>query len=178
MSHQQSHHSNSQPKYYAAPPVIEGNVAIGLEKFSDMLPEIKLLHEAHFNETETEYLDEQFNPNYPSYVELEKEGRFVCFTVRLDGQMVAYLQYYVFRFQYAQHVLSAREDALFVHPLCRGRKIARHLIAYAEDVLKQLGCKYVGMTSKGPVGAPDVGPFLVADGYKPVAMYFVKNLES
>jgi len=174
---QQSHHSNSQPKYYATPPKIEGSVAIGLEKFSDMLPEIKLLHEAHFNETEAAYLDEEFDPNYESYIAMEGDGRFVCFTVRFDGQMVAYLQYYVFRDQHAQHVLQAREDALFVHRLVRGRKVSHHLLAYAEDALRILGCKYVGMTNKAPVGAPDIGPFLERREYRPVALYYVKNLE-
>ncbi len=166
------------PTYYLAPPIIKGNVAIGLEKFSDMLEDIRPLHEAHFNETETQYLDDEFNPNYQSYMDMEQDGRFVCFTVRLGWKMVAYLQYYVFRDLHSQRVLQAREDALYVHPLARGKKIAPQLLAYAEDALKTLGCRYVGMTSKAPVGAPDIGPFLERRGYRPIAVYFVKNLEN
>lgn len=166
----------NKPTYYLVPPIIEGNVAIGLEKFSDMLEDIRPLHDAHFNETETQYLDDEFNPNYQSYMEMEQDGRFVCFTVRLGWKMVAYLQYYVFRDLHSQCVLQAREDALYVHPLMRGKKIAPRLLAYAEDALKTLGCRYVGMTSKAPVGAPDIGPFLERRGYRPIAMYYAKKL--
>ena len=168
----------NMPTYCGVPPFIKGGVAIGLEKFSDMLEDIRPLHDAHFNETETAYMDESFNPNYQSYMEMEKDGRFVCFTVRFNWQMVAYLQYYVFRDLHTQSVLQAREDALYVHPLARGKKVAPQLLAYAEDALKTLGCRYIGMTSKAPVGAPDIGPFLERRGYRPVAMYYAKKLES
>lgn len=168
----------NMPTYYGMPPFIRDGVAIGLEKFSDMLEDIRPLHDAHFNETETAYMDEQFNPNYPSYMEMERDGRFVCFTVRFNWQLVAYLQYYVFRDLHTQRVLQAREDALYIHPLARGKKIASRLVAYAEDALKTLGCQYIGMTSKAPVGAPDIGPFLERRGYRPIAMYYAKKLES
>lgn len=168
---------HKMPKYYAVPPKIKGNVAIGIEHFSDMLDQISPLHMDHYNETETEYLDDGFNPNYQAYMEMEKDGRFVCFTLRLGWKMVAYLQYYVFRDMHTQCVLNAREDALFVHPLVRGQKVAPQLLAYAEDALKTLGCRYIGMTSKAPIGAPDIGPFLERRGYRPIAMYYMKKLE-
>ena len=177
MSQSQPQAPARQPRYHLIPPVIEGNLAIGIEKFSEMLDEVGPLHELHYQETETEYLDDPFNPNYPSYMDMERDGRFVCFTVRLGWKMVAYLQYYIFRDQHSQQVLQAREDALYVHPLVRGHKIAPQLLAYAEDALKTLGCRYVGMTSKGPIGAPDIGPFLERRGYRPIAMYYAKKLE-
>lgn len=165
------------PSYYAFPPKIKGGTAIGIERFSDMLSEIIPLHRDHYAETEEVYLSGAFDPNYDSLMEMEKDGRFVCFTVRLGWKMVAYLQYYVFRDVHSKCVLTAREDAFFVHPLVRGQKIAPQLLAYAEDALKTLGCQYVGMTSKAPIGAPDIGPFLERRNYKPVAMYYVKELE-
>jgi len=170
--------TNSPPRYYAVPPLVQGKVVIGIERFSDMVEDIRPLHEAHYNETETEYLDDGFEPNYKSYMDMEQDGRFVCFTVRIGWQMVAYLQYYVFRDCHTQRVLQGREDAFFVHPLVRGQKIAPQLLAYAEDALKTLGCRYVGMTSKAPIGAPDIGPFLERRGYRPVAVYYTKKLES
>ena len=131
----------------------------------------------HYEETETKYLDHDYNPNYPSYMDMEKDGRFVCFTCRIGLKMVGYLQYYVFRDQHSQQVLQAREDAFFLHPLVRGQKIAPKFLAYAEDALRALGCHYVGMTSKAPIGAPDIGPFLEGRGYEPVAVYYAKKLE-
>jgi GNAT superfamily N-acetyltransferase len=153
-------------------------VTIGIERFSNMLPEIAPLHEAHYLETEAEYLDTPYEPNYQSYVSMEEDGRFVCFTVRMGWQMVGYLQYYVFRDQHSRRMLQAREDAFYLHPLVRGKKIAPQVLAYAEDALRALGCRYVGMTSKAPVGAPDIGPFLESRSYRPIAVYYVKDLES
>lgn len=168
---------HQMPQYYRVPPVIQGNFAMGLEKITDMEAEIRLLHEAHYNETETEYLDHPFNPNYGSYKQMEVDGRFVCFTVRIGWQMVAYLQYYIFKDLHTRDTLQAREDAFFIHPLVRGQKIAPQLLDYAEKSLIELGCNYAGMTSKAPIGAPDIGPFLEKRGYRPVAMYYAKNLE-
>lgn len=176
MTQSQLQAQHPSPTYHLTAPFIQGNIAIGLEKFSDMLEEIRPLHEAHFNETETVYLDDVFNPNYQAYMDMEKDSRFVCFTVRLGWKLVAYLQYYVFRDLHTQRVLQAREDALYVHPLVRGKRIAPQLLTYAEDALRALGCQYAGMTNKSPVGAPDIGPFLEKRGYKPVAMYHVKKL--
>lgn len=155
-----------------------GQLTIGIERFADMVEDIAPLHHMHFEETEKTYLDAEFEPQYDQYKALEKDGRFVCFTARIGLQLVGYLQYYVFRDMHSQRVYQAREDALFVHPLVRGKKLAPQLVAYAEDALRALGCRYVGMTSKAPVGAPDIGPALEQNGYRPVAVYYVKDLES
>lgn len=173
----QRQHPMEQPRYYFKPPYIEGQVVIGLEHIADMEDEIRVLHEAHFNETETEYLDADFEPDYAQYKALENDGRFVCFTVRIGGQMVAYLQYYIFRDLHTQQIQNAREDAFFVHALARSKKVGGNLLAYAEGALTQLGCRYIGMTSKAPIGAPDIGPFLEKRNYRPVAIYYTKKLE-
>lgn len=168
----------TKPKYYAFPPLVEGPLTIGIERFSDMLDDIAPLHEAHYQETEVEYLEAEFDPNYEHYISMEADGRFVVFTVRMGVQMVGYLQYYVFRDLHARGLLTAREDAFFLHPLVRGKRLAPRILAYAEDALHALGCNHVGMTSKAPVGAPDIGPFLESRGYKRVAVYYAKDLES
>jgi GNAT superfamily N-acetyltransferase len=166
------------PRYYAVPPKTVGEITFGIEKFADMLEEAKPLHEMHYEETETEYLDHGYAPTYDSYIDMEKDGRFVQFTCRIGLKMVGYLLYYIFRDQHSQQAYQAREDAFFLHPLVRGKKIAPEFLAYAEDALRALGCHYVGMTSKHPVGAPNIGPFLERRGYQPVAMFYVKKLES
>lgn len=164
--------------YYFHRPLVDGNVTIGIEHITDMEDEVRVLHEAHYNETETEYLDDKFDPDYTQYKELEKDGRFICFTVRISGQMVAYLQYYIFRDLHTQKVQNAREDAFFVHPLARSKRVGGELLSYAEEALTRLGCRYIGMTSKAPIGAPDIGPFLEKRNYRPVAIYYTKKLES
>lgn len=166
------------PVYYFHPPRTVKNATFGIEQFTNMVDEIRPLHELHYNETETEYLDTKFDPQYDYYKSLEKDGAFVCFTVRIGFEMVAYLQYYVFRDLHTQTVKNAREDAFFVHPLARSQHVGGELLAYAEEALTRLGCHYIGMTSKAPVGAPDIGPFLEKRNYRPVAVYYTKKLES
>jgi len=167
---------NKMPTYYFRQPLISGSIAIGLEHFTDMLDDIRPLHEAHFGETEVLYLDEPFEPNYERYMQLEKSGDFVCFTVRIGWTMVAYVQYYIYDDLHARQAKNAREDAFYVHPSARSKGVGGQLLQYAEDTLRELGCQYVGMTTKAPLGGVDIGPFLERRNYRPCAVYYQKNL--
>ena len=164
-------------KYYAFVPAKDGPVTFGLERLADIEGELRVLHEEHYNETEREYLGTEFSPSYDRYKASEEAGQFVLFTTRVAEHLAGYLQYYVFEDMHT-NMKVAREDALFVSKDFRGKKLGPAMLSYAEDALRQLGCAMVGMTSKAPVGAPDIGPFLVKRGYKPIATYFVKKLES
>ncbi len=163
-------------KYYAFAPHKSGEATFGLERLADIEDEIRPLHEAHYNETETTYLDTPFSPSYDRYKASEEAGQFILFTARMGSTLVGYLQYYVFNDMHTQ-MKQAREDALFMHTDFRGKKLAPNLLSYAEDALRQLGCTMIGMTSKAPIGAPDLGPFLEKRGYRPVAIFYTKKLE-
>lgn len=164
-------------KHYGFQPETHRGYLIGHERIADMEEELKVLHAEHFEETETLYLDAPFNPDYARYKNSEAAHQFVVFTVRApDGEMVGYLQYYVFRDMHSQGMYTAREDAFFLSKDQRGGGIASHLLRFAEHCLKQLGCAYVGMSSKAPVGGPPIGKFLERKGYRPVALYYSKKL--
>lgn len=164
------------PIYFFAPPIIKDGIAIGLEHISDMQDEISYLHELHYSETEVLYMDDPFNANYEHYKQLEKSGDFVCFTVRIGWQIVAYIQYYLYDDLHARTAKNAREDAFFVHPSARGKGVGGQLLEYAEACLIKAGCKYVGMTSKHPLGGVDLGPALEGRNYRACAVYYQKNL--
>lgn len=163
-------------QYYAFELEEHRGYIIGHERIAEMEKDIRPLHAAHWQETETLYLDTPCDPDYTRYKNSEAAKQFVVFTVRKDGEMVGYIQYYVFRDMHSQHMYTAREDALFLAKEHRGGGLASKLIDYAEHCLKQLGCAYVGMSSKAPAGGPDIGKFLERKGYRPVAMYFSKKL--
>ncbi len=169
--------SPALPKYYGFDIAFSGDVVIGHERIEDMCDELRVLHEQHYRETETLYLDVPFDPDYTRYVASEKAGQFVVFTARMHGELVGYLQYYVFRDMHSSGMRQAREDAFFFVPAVRGKGHAPKLLKFAEDALKKLGCRYVGMSSKAPTGGPDIGSFLERKGYRPVALYYVKQLE-
>lgn len=163
-------------KYYGFQPAHTGEVTYGIERLSDIEDEVRVLHEAHYNETETLYLDTPFSPSYDRYKASEEAGQFVMFTTRVGSKLAGYLQYYVFNDMHTE-MKVAREDAFYVLSDYRGKKLGPNMLAYAEDALRQLGCKKVGMSSKAPVGGPDIGPFLEGRDYKPVAIFYMKDLE-
>ncbi len=164
-------------KYYGFVPAKEGHVTFGLERLSEIEDEIRVLHEEHYRETESVYLPTEFNPSYDRYKASEEAGQFVQFTARVSDVLAGYLQYYVFDDMHT-NIKQAREDALFVSKQFRGNKLGPGMLAYAEDALRQLGCRMIGMTSKHPVGAPDLGPFLESRGYRKIAVFYAKELEN
>ena len=163
-------------KYYAFEPAKSGNTVFGLERLADIEDEIRSLHKEHYDETEIGYMGVECSPSYDRYRASEEVGQFVVFTVRVGEELAGQLCYWVFEDMHA-NMKVAREDAFFIRKQFRGQKLAPQLLNYAETALLQLGCGAVGMTSKAPVGAPDIGPFLIKRGYKPIAMYYLKKLE-
>ena len=164
-------------KYYGFEPATVGKATFGIERLADIEDELRVIHNEHYNETEEGYVGKPFNPSYDRYKASEEVGQFVLFTIRVDGVLAGNLQYYVFEDMHA-NMKVAREDSFFISKRFRGNKLAPGLLSYAEDALRQLGCAAVGMSSKAPVGAPDIGPFLEKRGYKAIAIYYVKKLES
>lgn len=166
-----------QITYCGFEPYVQNELTIGHEKIAHVHREIEPLHAEHYAETETLYLQDPFNPDYERLIESEERAQFVLFTVRVNWNLVGYLQYYVFRDIHTQGVYQAREDAFFLTKQFRKQGIAPLLLEYAEKSLAELGCKYVGMSSKAPVGGPDIGQFLESRGYNPVALFYSKKLE-
>lgn len=169
--------ASSEPKYYGfATTAVGDHTVLGIEKVADIEEDLRVIHADHYAETETLYLKSPFDPDYPAWAQLEREGKFVLFTTRVAGKLVGYLQYYVFWDTHSRHTLIGREDAFYLKPEVRGRGLAPKMLEYAEDILVKLGCKYIGMSSKGPVGGPDIGPFLERRGYRPVAIFYSKEV--
>lgn len=165
-------------KYYGFKPAEANGYVIGHEKQQDILPEIHRVYEQHYAETEQGYLPgTEFKPNYAVYKQSEDEGKFILFTVRKDSTVVGYLQYYVFRDMHAAGALAAREDAFYLAPEHRGTGLSSHILDYAEHFLQKLGCTFVGMTDKSPVGGAPIGSYLKRRDYQEVAIYYVKMLE-
>lgn len=164
-------------KYFGLPPSSDGRYTIGHQRLADIEEEVRKLHGQHFGETEEGYLRSAFAPDYDRYKASEARGDFVLFTLRESSTLVGYLQYYVFRSMHSAQLMHAKEDAFYIAPEHRGRKLAPAVLRYAEHFLQKLGCRFVGMTSKHPVGGADIRSFLEHEGYREVATYHVKELE-
>ena len=167
-----------EAKYIGFPPAVHGDYYIGVQRIENITEEMREIHALHFQETETLYLDEPFNPDYGRYIDAERRNGFVLFTVRHNSTLVGYLQYYVYRDMHASGMFTAKEDAFFLLPEHRGQGLAPKVLDFAEDFLQKLGCRYVGMSDKSPIGGVALGGFLKHRGYRDVAVYYVKELES
>ncbi len=163
--------------YYSFNPIIEGDLVIGVERFAESGEELVALIGEHYQETEATYLSDEYNPNIAQYRAMEEAGMTCIFTVRDKGKLGGYLMFNIYRGLHCQTVHQAREFAFYLAPELRGRKLAPKLLHYAEDCLKQLNCKLVGMSSKVFTGGTDIGPWLEKEGYQPIAVYYVKELE-
>lgn len=164
-------------KYYGGTPFSDGIYTIGHQRLSDIEDEVRKLHDKHFSETEEGYLKSAFAPDYDRYKASEARGDFVLFTLREFSTLAGYLQYYVFRSMHSAELMHAKEDAFFIDPEYRSRGLAPKMLHFAEHFLQKLGCRFVGMTSKHPVGGADIRKFLNREGYREVATYHVKELE-
>lgn len=162
--------------YRGLMPLVEDDISIGLEGLSDILQEISPLHRSHYKETEETYLDDPYDPDYARLCLLEQQGNYVVFTVRVNKELVGYVQYHVFRDLHTRQVYTGREDCFYIMPGFRGRGLAPKLLNFAEYGLRHLGCSYVGMTNKALVGGADIRSFLEKHGYRMVAEYFCKKL--
>ena len=81
----------TEPKYYY-PPKTTGTLTFGVERFMDMLEEIQPLHHMHYEETETEYLDHPYNPNYPSYMDMETRNALGVTPLKPELEKIAALE--------------------------------------------------------------------------------------
>ena len=144
-----------------------------------MSEEIRALHDRHYRETELSYLKHPMAPKYDRFAQLESMGAFVCYTVReiLTGRMVGYLMYFVNESLHGSYK-TAQEDAYYVAPEHRGSGIARQLLRNAERDLAIHGVDYAFMSSKKPVGGPNIGLLLESEGYREVAHVYCKKLEA
>lgn len=165
-------------KYYGFDPVRYGDYTIGLESIGEILDEIRTLHQEHWDETEVLYLDRPMDPDYELFVSYEGGRRFVLFTVRdPDENLVGDLGYYLGLSTHHAGLLQAKEDFFFITKEHRGGGVARHFLRYAENCLIQLGVKLIGMTDKSPCGGKSLRPLMEAEGYKAVALAYIKEVK-
>ena len=164
-------------KYFGFPPLGTNKYVIGLESISNIVDEIRHVHQAHWDETEVLYLDRPMNPDYDLFMAKEAERQFVLFTVRdTNGELIGDLGYFLGLSTHHEGMLQAKEDFFFINKQHRKSGIATQLLQYAETQLKELGVKLIGMSDKSPCGGKSLEPFLTREGYKKVAIAYVKEV--
>jgi GNAT superfamily N-acetyltransferase len=146
-------------------------------RVEESIPDLKLLHAAHYAETEVHYKKHQVDVNYPHYIACEKRGTMFCFgaTVIETRQLVAYLFMYLSPSAHDSSMV-ATADMFYLLPEHRGSGIARRLLQVAQTQLKELGADYMIVTDKSPLGAPHLKTLFESEGYSQIAIAYSKVL--
>jgi GNAT superfamily N-acetyltransferase len=141
------------------------------------IEEIRPLHAAHYAETEVKYKHHTVDVDYAHMAACDDAGTMRCFGARLvdSQQLCAYLFTYISKSAHDSSMV-AMEDAYYVMPEYRGSGLARRLLQYSKKRLKELGVEYLFMSSKAPVGGPNIGLFLETEGFKAVAVSYMVEL--
>lgn len=166
------------PNYYAFPVETTDKYVFGVESFRQIAAEIRRLHELHWEETERCYTNADLDPYYEQYFALEAARQFVLFTARDrdTGEIVGGLMYFLQKAMHIKTAMVAYENAFFVEKAHRKTGVGSQLLRYADNGLRALGCRYIGMSTKTPVGGPDLDKLLRAHGYRPVSNLYMKDL--
>lgn len=142
------------------------------EKFDDALPELHVMHEEHFAETEVHRIGFGLQPDYDYMREMERQGKLIQFvarnaeTMELAGNIRMYVQT-------SMHTgtLYANEDTLYIRPAYRKGFMAVRFMQFVEEALKSIGVREVRTDSKTLNKAHKLVEYL---GYKHVANKYVK----
>ena len=161
-------------------PRIYEDTVFARERMEDIVEEMKLLHEAHWHETEAHWHETEahrhgltLNPDYDIFIRYERAGRYVLFTLRNNGRLQGNCALYLDKSTHTQTLL-ATEDTLYLLPEARKRRAATRFIEYCENALKLLGVKEINVSVKTVNKA---GRFFSMLGYRHVENGLSKILE-
>ena len=150
--------------------IAHGVYVIQVERFSDIQDELHVLHELHWLETEGHRHGLSMNPDYAKFIQRERMGTLIQFTLRKGGELVGNMRLYINTSIHTQ-TRYASEDTIFIKPEHRGGMRAIALMRFAEECLLSLGIREIRGNSK-MVNNADV--LMRRLGYTPVAIEFVK----
>lgn len=128
-------------------PCFFGEFVISVERFADVLDELKPIHARHWEETERHRHGLALDPAYDWMLAKDRAGEMLQFTVRRAGTLVGQLRMFVERAAHSDNKI-ATEDTLFIVPECRGGTLALRLLRYAEDSLVAIGVREILASSK------------------------------
>jgi GNAT superfamily N-acetyltransferase len=151
-----------------------GEFTFAVERMVHIMEEMKPLHQAHWNETETYSHGLALDPDYQTFLQYERAGRYVLFTLRKDGKLLGNCAMYLCQSTHTQTLL-ATEDTLYLLPEARKGRTAVRFVSYIERALKQFGVREIKISVKLVNKA---GRFFQMVGYKHIENGLSKMLEA
>ena len=114
-----------------------------IESLFDILSEMELLTEQHYQEI-TLYKDKvKLNPDWLLYKKLEENNQFFLFTARVNCELVGYSAFFVKPHIHYKELIVASNDVLFLNKKHRTGLTGIKLIKYSEQKLKEFGANKI-----------------------------------
>lgn len=147
------------------------DVVFNIENLGNILGELKPLLNIHHEEI-SHYKDIEFEPDFETYLSLQKINAIVLFTARVDGVLVGYNIYFVRPSLHYKKSVAAVQDVVFIHPEFRG--FGRDFFNYCDSNLKQMKVQvtYSHMKAKN-----SFGKMLEKLGYELMDLVYAKRLD-
>lgn len=145
---------------------------IACELVRDILPELHVLHQRHYLETEIHRAGIPLNPDYDVVLDTETAGGLLQFTARLidTNELVGNMRVYLTKSTHTQTLVTT-EDTFYVVPEHRGGFMAVRLWQFVEKCCIEMGSREIYFDSKTMNRADSMARYL---GYTPVAIKFAK----
>lgn len=115
-----------------------GSLVFAVERGANILPELEVLHKAHWTETEAYHRGIPMNPDIAACIVDEQCGRLMQFTARHQGALVGNIRMYVNQRSRHTQAPIAHEDTVYLLPEWRGGRFALRFLQYMEACVAQL----------------------------------------
>lgn len=142
-----------------------------IERLTDIWPEVEPYLEQHWLELGLWRDKMPLAPNPEEYFRVDAEGVITTATVREDGRLVGYVDFFVRRSLHYWTTLCATMDVIYLAPAHRDHGTGRLL---GQTVLEELKRRGVGPVFAGSKNHKGIEGFWAALGFEPVETYLGK----
>jgi GNAT superfamily N-acetyltransferase len=124
--------------------------SFAIENVEATYPEFEPLYRQHYAEMQARLAGQgvdipAYNPRLKEYFDAARDGWFIHYTARLEGQPVGYGNVYLTQDMHNRQLI-AQEDTLYVLPEHRNG-VGKRLVAFALDDLRSRGVKRLDVTA-------------------------------
>lgn len=169
------------PNYVGTQPVEYKGIVLGIERFTEMLPEFLFLFNRHWLEIIPKYTSESgaqgMKPYWGPGIAADKQGNMITVTLRELGSYKP-IGYLLFIMSPSMHIIGnivAVESGYYIKPENRKGMLAMKLLQFAEKYLEEIGIKHVMMHDFGPAGATSIAKMCERKGYRHVSQVYMKE---
>lgn len=143
-------------------------ISAQIERVTDIWPEVEPYLEAHWLELGLWRDKMPLAPNKEEYFRRDANGEISAATVRLDGHVIAYVDFFLVRSLHYWTTLMAMMDVIYLAPEYRGRGSGKLL---GETILTELRRRGVGPVFAGSKNHKPIADFWRVFGFEDVETY-------